>query len=900
MHSIPTLFATAVLGALASPLPASPSLEAAGALHIPHANTNAVAVAPHPGGRLEIVALVNMEVQFFQAMRSVDDGLTWTLLSGDGLETARALDVVYHPGLPADGGGTGLFLVATEKGVFAYHPVSGRVENWSAGLTGAGLSVVDVAAPMAGSNGPAMAMTAVGKLYLRFPGAANWSLSLDSGLGGVAERVAIAVAPHFDSGAPTGPGRALVAAVHKRLFYSVNGGATWRVAPRWSSPVNDASGLLITSMAFAEDFRTSGVFALSEGDEAPAAGAIWNTTNFGRNFTRTLSISQPIVSLIATPPGPSGARHFFASPLRNPFGVNGPREGILRSRDGGRTWKDFGNYQDFILRRGQEEGFVSPLLITHLGLAASPDYGNDGTVFCGRDQGLVRSENEGRQFHWLRVRPETDTRDLGTAVDAAGNRLLFGVTYGSGTVRHDLTAGTSSLINAGSVLTVQKSIAVSPNHAVDGTVMVTGSQDLLAWYDPALAPVNPFGVTGWVDLPLYHPTLPSAEGYPRTIALSPHYRSFGGIGFDLTLMWSIFLNPPFRSEDGGLTADSVAPLLGGGAVSFMKELEIAPTYDATTTATKSDVYGLTSGKIYRLTADVWEVIHDSGANTMRVAIDSDYSRPANPRIFVGVRGPSKVLEIVDQLGAPTVVEYSAGLEDVELTDVVVPPSFDQEQVLYVSTIASGVFKLDLNTALPRFEPLGTGLEGLWVKALVLSPDFTADRRIYAGTGEGVWSLDDVLGGIWTQLPLSGFRDNSLSSVELYAPNDPANPEPLRVFPWSVLPAANSPFPGVLFRGIDVSYTNSNAARIEASEYASALRIHTLGGPGMGELQVQVDDLFTGAPIASTSVDLATVLGAVGNYDVEIVLPGPMPVRMIVTVTTGVGEMVVFDGLGFDR
>ncbi|HEX9794179.1 MAG TPA: hypothetical protein VGC54_09385 [Planctomycetota bacterium] len=871
------------------------ALTSGGALHIPHDNVNAIAAAPRAAGGQDLLVVLSIDTGLNQVFHSADDGLTWDSLRGAGIENAYAVDVVHHAALPSDGG-SGLFVIATNSGAFAYHPTTGRVEAWSDGLFGDDLEIVRVAAPMAGSDGPVAMITLRGRIFLRAPGAPAWSLSYDSGLGVPATRLSLEVEAHFDPLAAPGVKRLIVASINKRMVATKNGGASWLVVPRWSAPVADTSGALINDLALAENFQSSGQLVVCLGDRAVESGEIWTTRDYGRNWMRTFQSSSEILALVAAPPGPGGKRRFFAAPTRNPFRREGTALGILRSGDGGLTWSDNGNAQDFVTRRGEEDAIQVSRVVQLLDFAVAPGFAVNGVLWNGRDQGLFRSATEGSQWFPVRTRPEFDTRDLAGARDAAGHARVFGGAYGSGVVDHDLTAGTARLLDAGATEMYMKVLAASPNFAVDGSLYAGGGDELRAWFDPAQPADNPFGTLGWTELPRANPGEPTEIGYPRSLALAPGFHNGLG-GFVKTLYWDVFTMPPMRSFDGGQTAEIQGTLSAGGTAPFMKELKIAPTYDD---ATRNDVYGLGSpGKLFRLANDQWDLAADLLANGIHVAIDPGFSRPGNPHLFVATRTPSQVLEIVDDPAGAIVTPWTAGIEDVAPTDVVLAEDFATNPIVYLSTVASGVFRMNLADATPQFTPVGSGFPRRGIKALLLSPDYLSDGVLLAATSEGVWACADVPGAVWTRLPFPFFRDNLYTAIHPFAPNDPGNPQPLRAWSWKTVSAGSLPVAADV-RGPDIAYTTHTGSWLWTDELAREIYFHTLSGPGMGTLTLTVDDRGTGANLSTQVVDLRTLSAQVENHAVEVLLAGPTAVHITATVQLDAGEVVAFDGFGFVR
>lgn len=874
---------------------AAPICGAAAARHIPHDASHGIAVAPLPGGGLEMVVVTS---DYTKVLRSRDDGLTWEVLSGAGLETVLPSDIVYHAGLAPP-----RFLIGTCCGVWSYDPASGLVERADAGLAAGDRDVVDMAAPDPGSDGPALLVASSGAVYAWDEAARRWVRLLATGLGQHAS--AVAVVPHFDSQAPPGPLRALAAAVNGVLYLSDDGGASWQVQPQFSQPAASARDWWILALAFAEDFETSGVMVVGRARQHPAGGLrqqgeLWRSGDFGASFQRAHFVATGVESLCATPPDAAGRRWLLAA---GPY-EGGRPVGWLRSGDGGVSWDDYGNGQDLILEEGS--GLIGTGVRGWLrfkqGFAVSPYFASDGMLLHARSEGVFQSRDTGWSWRQKQLRSERELRDVAVGLDPGGGITSFGAAYGSGTVAQDLAGAGTVVLAAGDPMAWQKEVEVSPRYDRDGTVAVSGDAGLFFWFDPRVPPANPYGTSGWVDPPLRDiASGQELEGYVRTVAISPHFDARGVSGRDRTVYFGAWGMPPMRTEDCGLTAEQIPNVQGGGTVAFFELMAIAPTYDAGTPAGRRDVYGVPegTGELYRLEDSVWVPVHEfAGTQVTGLVVDPDFARPANPRLFLSLHSAPYAVALWDHPGAPIVQSLRFGLgADTALVDLAVPPDFALRPVLYAMTWGEGVLRADLSAAAPAWDPLGTGYPPWFAHRLVLSPGFAQDRALLVASSRGFVRGRDAPGAPWTPLGAVSRRDNDDPSFAFFAPGDPANPQPLRPWPWARVPDQALPG-GLLVFGPEARYTSFDGSFVLGAGYARELRLHTVSGPGTGVVALSASDYWTGAALASVQVDLGALTTTLEEAEIALPLPAFGAVQLRVEALLQPGERLLFDGVSF--
>ena len=852
------------------------SLLLAPAPHIPHDNANDVAVRRTSGG-WEIVVAVNERAK---VLRSTDLGLRWEPVAGEGLERHMPLAVEHWPHASRE-----CFLLGTSGGVWTYDPASGAVRAASAGLPPDDRTVVSLSVART-SLGPAFLVTESGNVYSRAEPDADWVLRLSSGW--VDSHAQVAVDPQ---GGSEEIGTGVLAAVAGMLHVSPDGGRSWTVHPQFAVPAQSETDWTITALALAHDYALSGIAVIGRGREEPASptgqeGELWRKGGFGSPYQLVQSLSSPPRAL-ATARGPAERRDFFAAVQQYPDPELVPQApGVLRSTDGGRSWSDGGNFQDFFLE--SEADRTDRVLLEFQGIGVSPDYAQDELLLLARGEGLFRSASRGARWRQLRVRSELHVRDLVVAKDAGGDVLAFGGTYGSGTILANVTRGETRVL-AENKVHYQKGLGISPHFAADGTLAVAGVGGASFWFDPAKPPANPFGLSG------FQTTEDNPYDYAKKVAFSPRYDGTGGTpGSDLALFLGAG-NGNYRSLNGGLSFEPVSLTAGGGNAPNMLKLVVAPTFRADSSTTRTDVYGATRRRLFRLDDTRWVPRWDSSSEIESVVVVPDFSRPDNPGLLLAVEQEPFLVAIVDRPEGVEVTPLEFPGMDGEIRAIDVAPDFATHPVVYAVTWGRGVKRLDLGEASPRWRPVGGSFPPVWGHALRLSPDFATDGRILVGTQRGILVGHDQPGAAWTLLPTSSVLSTRDPGLTFFQPADPGNPDPGRPWPWP-----ESEWQELRPAGIRVTDTRfrrvaSDGAYFEWEGWASAFELHTFQGPGVGAVTLRAVDPGGGAELARRTVSL-TAAGSLSATQVRLDLPATVPARLRVTAHLDPGQGFAFDAL----
>ncbi|MBL7007884.1 MAG: hypothetical protein ISR76_02725 [Planctomycetes bacterium] len=859
--------------------------------HIPHAVVRDLAIAPAAGGGHEMVVCMSDETR---VLHSYDEGLSWLPLAGGGLDRFEPTRVEYWPHATDP-----RFLIGTEGGVFCYRPATGEVLAMSQGLAADARFITEISAAKNGV-GTAVLSTASGRVYAWNETAGQWDSLLDTRLEDPISNVAIA--PDFDPAGPTGPGQAIFATFRGMLAQTDDGGATWSLNGQFSTPSTSEFDFWIMDIVCASDFQTSGEVVLSrarlaKGIPSGQKGQIWRSADAGASFGLSLAAEAGFSSLEATPAGPSGKSYLLAATASYPDGMNPALVagtslfGILRSEDGGLTWSDFGNYQDFFLRNA--DWSVSGSWFFYLGFAVSPDFASDGKLFFGRSSSMFRSQDEGLHWRTVRSRESDFLRSFGLGTEPGGDLVAFGASYGGGTLRANVTAGTSEAIHD-NVLSFQRDIEVSPSFQDDGMVIIGGAQGNALWFDPAVPTNNTFNVSGWLQ---------SGLGGTREVALSPRFHANLSVpGSDQTVIWFsqeyLTLSPSiYRTLDLGRSVDDISFQTNGAPMNPVTTFEFAPTYDAGSAAGRTDVYTCAlNGGVFRLMDTRWQQIHQFPGPVTDFAVDPSFSRPGNPRVFAAFRGAPELAEIIDDPAGAIVNELDfPGLEG-SLTSIALHPDFANQPVIYGSVWGNGVRKLDLSSASPTWVPVGGSFPPSWVTRVELAPGFPADNRVVASTQHGIVHGTDVPGAAWTQVPSEILIDDVDLGWLSFEPGNPLAPQPDRAFPWAVVKynEAISLF-GITLFGRELRYTEYDGSSLEWEGYGKKFRLKTFTTNAAGSIDFEAYDYWTGALLGANSVDLRT-LGLGGQVEHALDLGQRSAVRLKISVHLDPGEFFAYDGM----
>ncbi len=856
-------------------------------LHAPHDSVFSLAVAPVGPGAPLLVAVWND-----QRLRiSEDDGVTWGILPGSPLNTKSAFELVYHPGLPSTGG-SGLVVVATNDGPWSFDPVTKFAAPLDAGIQAGDRFGIDVTAPLSGP-GPALLLTRSGAAYTLSTSTSTWTRVM-VGNSVVRSRGDVAISPHYDPNSAAAGGHDLFIAKNGQLWRSEDEGISWNIT-HFQSPAGTAADWLITSVALSEDYANDTTLVVGRG-RIPAGtdldeGEIWTSTNRGSTAVLAHYLDSGVFALVATAPGPSGLRSFLAAGAVYPGVGQYQGTGILRSQDGGLTWNDNGNYQDFLQEDHPGSASGATNMAFETALVVPPDYASSGRAYYMRMEGLFRSEDEGER--WLQMAAVTSdrVRDVKTAKGPNGELLVFSANYGAGTLVYDRTSGATSPLDGRSPLIYLSRIAVSPNYAIDGRALAAGSIGLVGWQASTHGIPTAMG-SGWTEPPLTdRSTGQRINGYPWEPIFSPSYDGTGSPGSDNAYLWVNREGTICGTQNNGLHAAELDTVVGGQPAPHFFCVSPTPDYGPS----GGQIYaGAVGGRVLRHTAAGWKLVSDNVGNgpVLELVMPSDMTT-AHPRFFAMLSSFPYVAEVVDNPGAPAIRGLDAGLPGVLPSGLTAHPDFQTDPVLFLATGFDGVWTIDLSVANPQWSPLGSAFPPYYCNDVALSPDYSSDGLIFTGTSYGLYELDTIGNAPWAPLTMATVIDDADEQIVTYAPLHPLNSFPNHPFPWTQewdRTGLGMLAERALVATIDQSYVTTTIS-------ASRIEVLTFEATGLGEITVEAVDPSSGVVLATVTEDLDHGSWPPVLHSVSLVVPpfsGQFTLRILASLTTG--ESFPFDGL----
>lgn len=240
------------------------------------------------------------------------------------------------------------------------------------------------------------------------------------------------------------------------------------------------------------------------------------------------------------------------------------------------------------------------------------------------------------------------------------------------------------------------------------------------------------------------------------LALSPAY------GADTTVFIGTSLGRIYRSMDGGGTWVLQGALAGGGKP--ITSLTVSPNF-----ATDRTVLAGVEGAGVYASADsggTWGTLNDGLTDqyVQALAISADY---ANDNVlftggkFSGSYSLGAPTPVASPTGTPTPgptpvptvrsskwVPINKGLEDLWIRALAISPYYSNDRTLYAGSAYGGLFKYDGT----QWTRVNTGLAERWdwVHTVGVSPRYPQEPRVYVGTRTGVYRTTNG-GGSWVTM-----------------------------------------------------------------------------------------------------------------------------------------------------
>jgi len=669
------------------------------------------------------------------------------------------------------------YVVFEDRKLFARSEDGGRSwRTWGAAMASAGIA--DLAfSPDFATDGTAFAATLGEGVWRTTDGGFVWSPA-SSGLGSLVVRD-LAPSPDFGT-----DGTAL-AATDAGVFVTTDGGDTWS---------SSSTGLA--------DLDVRRLVRGGTSSEVYAAGAVLHrSADGGASWTALHAFADPVASLARSPADPSGLT------LAASFGGDGG--GVLVSTDGGlgfapsnagltdlrvndvvfaddgtlfaATWEDggfvaAGLFASWTVSTAGLE-VLSPLVIDHYhAVRPAPGFPADERVFLGGFEGFFTSEDGGTTWRQEETFTQRINRLATISPGFAEDGTLFVGNYGGGAVAGlpgapasvaggddgggaapGVAAGASGAAplpspggpgtpGAGAGRSTPtpagpprarwsargngignlycELLALSPAFATDDTIF-SGYNKLYRSVDRGLS---------WVEL-----GAPASIVVVRTLGVSPTYPSDG------FLLLGTFGEGTWRSDDGGDSWTAV----GGGLPANMSinQIVFSPSYGS-------------DGRIYlaNKTRDedgVWRSLDGgatwspSGLPDLEVrTLEASPDFAADGTLFAGTLGEGMWVSTDGGDGwSAANVGLPAG-EPLIVDDLAISPDFAADGTVFASLLSHGVWWSTDGGA--SWSPRGAGLPLDASRAVVVSPDFGADRTLFHTNHDWVWRSTDA-GASWHRL-----------------------------------------------------------------------------------------------------------------------------------------------------
>lgn len=451
------------------------------------------------------------------------------------------------------------------------------------------------------------------------------------------------------------------------------------------------------------------------------SGRVLKSTNRGADWTDVsaslhLVEASPIVS-----PAYASDNTLFAV-------GNSNSHPVYRSTTGGQKWTVVGS-------------FDSPIWTG----AFSPTYATDHTVFLAGDEGVFMSIDRGAT--WTAVNTGLTSRDVACLVLSptfSTDRTLFVGTYSGGLFKSTNGGASWTAMNAGLTGKAVVALAVSPSYAGDHTLFAATDTDVSILGSTGGGLFKSYsGGASWTEL---NPGL--ATFRVGALAISPAFAT------DQTLFLGTTADGVLRSTTGGASWSQVN---SGASNPYILSFAISPDYSNDHTLFMGSRGG---GGVFKSTSsgESWTAVNSGiGFPTASLAVSPAFA--ADQTLFGGSWEYGNVFR--STTGGTAWEDVSAGLpaneffrgSHPELYCLALSPGFANDHTLFVGTDRRGIFKSTSGgtswTSASNGLPSVPVYPFLTVTSLAASPGFADDQTVLAGLGaQGVYRSVDG-GTNWT-------------------------------------------------------------------------------------------------------------------------------------------------------
>jgi photosystem II stability/assembly factor-like uncharacterized protein len=616
-----------------------------------------------------------------------------------------------------------LVLAATLAGVYRSTDGGRQWQFSGQGLADPTIHVLAFAPTDKNDRLTAFSATQQGRLYRSPDGGLSWEVVSSWVFGVVA---AVAISPNY-AGDET-----LFVTTEEGVFRSLDGGLSWQSA---------GFGLLDTDVlciACAPDFAQTELLWVGT-----AGGGFYRSRNAGRAWRESgFGLPDSAIQCLAVSPAFSEDQTLFAG---------AETAGIFRSRDGGQNWEAIGSEL-----AGQSINCLG--LFPQFHNASPGQSGYNQTLLAGTSTGLFLSADGGE--HW-------DLCLGGPAVPltlAVGESYAIVGSYRDGSATSEDGGRSWRLANEGLAGHIPPLAALLAEEEVVAAAVDGGlghSQDKGATWQPWLvgsneaesAAVRALAVSGnscfiatsdklyrlyparqtWDELSLPF----EAETQLQLLALSPRFDQ------DQMIVLATGAGQLYLSKEAGDRWQAIAgpPLEEGmflqAAISFNRATSIYSLNLATAVPGEPQGFKV---QLWQLAGwgDRWQEIAAISPVRVPAVTLTIPSTASEPPVFLAIQ--HEVIKLVKEpISQQLEGRRSSLAEGLYVTALAASPTYEADQTLFVAT-NRGVFQSSDDGVIWR--PLGQGLEGRAVVALLPAPGYAHTKRLATVTlGGEVWWLE---------------------------------------------------------------------------------------------------------------------------------------------------------------
>lgn len=489
----------------------------------------------------------------------------------------------------------------------------------------------------------------------------------------------LAVSPDFDTD------QTLFIATNVGIYKSTDGGATW------ANPVQWGSTMKVHILAISPDFgQDQTLFASAWGQ------GLFKSTDGGSRWTdKTAGITQNKIAAVELSPNYRNDQTLL---------VATQKDGIFRSNAGGNNWALVNEGLDE--QTGQATWYIGER--HYFAFSFSPDFAQDGTVFLATFEGVHRSTNGGVTWRHMDIYRQNLVRGITISPDYANDGTVFAAAYGGGVYRTQDGGDSWEGKNTNIKYYYTRALDFSPDYAQDQTVFVGFLESIMK---------STLQGESWFEVD-------SSAKNCRVVAVSPDYTADQTlfIGNDFSDKYALF-----KSVNGGTTFYSID-------VNFTAVwcIKFSPDYvnDQTMFA------GVSSKRVSRSTdrGENWDTVFQ-GSKINDIAVSPNFAQDRT--VFGGTREMG-VIKSTD--GGDTWVQLNTGLpDDVSVRAMGISSGYQTDRTLLIGTKSRGVFKS--TDGGNTWISVG-GLEGTFIRCMVVSPAYPADQTAFLGTYDGVFRTTD--------------------------------------------------------------------------------------------------------------------------------------------------------------